>query len=69
MPTSTVMRFNCPNCDALYDLVRTEAPPTADKEIVCLCCGGPLQSCEGSFVLKYLLVRPARRARTRRAVG
>jgi predicted RNA-binding Zn-ribbon protein involved in translation (DUF1610 family) len=55
-----VTRFNCPNCDAKYDLVRTEAEPvTTDRELVCLSCGGPLRSREGRFILKYFLLEPA----------
>ena len=56
-----VTRFNCPNCDAVYDLVRTEAEfVTTDRELVCLTCGGPLRSREGRFILKYFLLEPAR---------
>jgi len=57
--------FRCPNCDAQYKIVRVEAlaEPTTDREITCLCCGGPLHGREGKFFLKYFLVeRPRRRA-------
>jgi len=65
-----VTRFNCPNCDAIYDLVRTEAGSIAtDRELVCLTCGAPLQSREGRFILKYLLLEPAHRHAGRRRVG
>jgi hypothetical protein len=60
-PTS----FNCSNCTAKYEVVRVEAPPvpTTNREITCLCCGGPLHGREEKFVLKYFLVeRPKRRA-------
>ncbi len=55
--SSTVSRFDCPNCGAQYKLVRVEtgsAPP--DRQLVCRHCGGPLQGREGKFILKYLLV-------------
>jgi hypothetical protein len=50
--------FNCPNCRAKYEIVRVEAPPRpqTDREITCICCGGPLQGRQGAFVLKYFLV-------------
>jgi DNA-directed RNA polymerase subunit RPC12/RpoP len=60
-------RFNCANCGAPYEVVRVEAPTTADGEIACLSCGVPLEAREGRFVLKYFLVgravTPNRRAR------
>ena len=35
--------FNCPNCGALYQVVKTEAgPETKDSEITCRACGGSL---------------------------
>jgi carbohydrate kinase (thermoresistant glucokinase family) len=42
-----VTRFDCPSCDAEYKLVRAEAGPPPDREIVCRRCGGPLQGREG----------------------
>lgn len=61
------MRFNCPNCDALYELERVDAPPvTVDREIVCLSCGSLLQGREDRFVLKYFLLEPSLSARMRR---
>ena len=51
--------FTCPNCQALYQLVKVEAgSETNDRELTCLSCGGPLASREGKFVLKYFLGRP-----------
>jgi predicted Zn finger-like uncharacterized protein len=51
--------FNCPNCNALYKVVRMEAKSTAgDREITCRSCGAPLQGREGDFILKYFLVKP-----------
>jgi hypothetical protein len=54
--------FKCPNCDALYQVVRVEAgPETSDGEIACRVCGSPLAARDGEFVLKYFLLRAARR--------
>jgi hypothetical protein len=48
--------FTCPNCGALYQIIKVEAGPESDsREIVCLVCGGPLAAREGEFVLKYFL--------------
>jgi hypothetical protein len=50
--------FTCPNCNALYQIVRQEAgPETVNREITCRACGGPLPNREGKFILKYFLVR------------
>jgi predicted Zn finger-like uncharacterized protein len=65
--------FTCPNCQALYDVVKVEAgPETTLREVTCLSCGGPLLAREGKFVLKYFLLREASRAeksRRRSVVG
>lgn len=54
--------FNCPNCSALYQIIKIEAgPETVDREITCRVCGGPLQGREGNFVLKYFMLRKAGR--------
>jgi predicted Zn finger-like uncharacterized protein len=62
--------FTCPNCQALYDVVKVEAgPETTLHEVMCLSCGGPLLAREGKFVLKYFLLREASRAqKTRRHI-
>jgi hypothetical protein len=58
--------FTCPNCQALYEVVKVEAGPETDsREIVCRACGGPLTGREGSFVLKYFLLRKGIRSRRR----
>jgi hypothetical protein len=58
--------FTCPNCRALYQIIKVEAGPETDsREIVCLACGGPLVAREGEFVLKYFLMRKAVRRRGR----
>jgi hypothetical protein len=56
--------FTCPNCNALYQVVKVEAgPETDDREITCRACGGPLTAREGNFVLKYFLLRKGIRSR------
>ena len=62
--------FKCPNCDALYQVVKVEALPEArDHEIKCLVCGEPLAAREGEFVLKYFLLRTAARKKTWRRLS
>jgi predicted RNA-binding Zn-ribbon protein involved in translation (DUF1610 family) len=52
------VRFNCPNCNALYQLIKAEAgPETVDRAVTCLSCGAPLPIREADFVLKYFLLR------------
>jgi hypothetical protein len=59
--------FVCPNCNALYQLVKGEAgPETVDRALTCRSCGGPLPSREGEFVLKYFLLRKAAERTVRR---
>ena len=56
--------FKCPNCDALYQIVKVETgPKSADCEITCSACGGPLPGRDGKFVMKYFLLRKASRVR------
>ena len=52
--------FRCPNCQAEYKVVRFEAPPADDQQILCLSCGGPLHNREGKFALKYFRVDDGR---------
>jgi hypothetical protein len=50
--------FKCPNCEALYHIVKVEADPQSDdREITCSVCGGPLPGREAKFVMKYFLLR------------
>ena len=51
-----VEKFQCPFCEAQYDVVRVEAPPMHDKPLLCLGCGAPLHNRDGKFVLKYFRV-------------
>ena len=62
MTRSAAVHFNCPNCNALYQIVKVEAgPETVDLEVVCRICGAPFQGREDGFVLKYFLLRKAAR--------
>ena len=62
------IHFNCPNCNALYQVVRAEpGPETIDGEIACLVCHGPLAGRDRQFVLKYFLLRKQRRRRVKSA--
>jgi len=38
----------------------SEAPPSQDREVTCLNCGGPLPARQSHFALKYFLVDPRR---------
>jgi hypothetical protein len=52
--------FMCPNCDALYQVVKAEAgPKTSDSEIECPVA--PIAARDDEFVLKYFLLRTANR--------
>jgi len=63
MATYTAVHFNCPNCDALYQRVKSEAgSETADDKPTCSVCGGPLPAGDGQFVFKYFLLREAIRS-------
>lgn len=68
MTNASPTRFECPNCGARYMVVRVEANSvSADREITCAECGGPLHGREGGFFLKYFLVeRPQLRRRRAR---
>ena len=42
---SEAIRFQCPNCEAAYEIVRVEAPPARDDhQLTCFSCGGPLHN-------------------------
>jgi hypothetical protein len=70
MATAQESRFQCPNCGAVYQLVRVVAETVAvDRELTCLGCGGSLQGREGRFVLKYFLLERPHAVTPRRAVG
>ena len=63
MSRSMAGHFNCPNCNALYQLVKAEAEPETNnrREITCRACGGPLPGRDGIFVCKYFLLPKAGR--------
>ena len=44
-----VEKFQCPFCEAQYDVVRVEAPPMHDKPLLCLSCGAPLHNRDGKL--------------------
>jgi hypothetical protein len=54
MPEQT--NVNCPTCEALYKMVRVEAPATNDRPLTCLGCGAALRNRDGKFALKYFRV-------------
>jgi hypothetical protein len=59
MPTAS---YFCQNCKALYQIVKVEAgPQTADREVTCRDCGAPFPTREGTFALKYFMLRKATR--------
>lgn len=57
MAEAQSLPFKCPNCDALYQIVRVEAAPANDRKITCLNCGGTLTGRDGQFILKYFRSR------------
>jgi hypothetical protein len=59
-PLQEETKFQCPTCDAKYKVVRIEAAPAQDRQIICVCCGGPLLSRQGKFVLKYFRIEGGR---------
>jgi hypothetical protein len=60
--TTGTQFFNCPNCNALYQIIKAEAgPESLDREVACRVCGGPLPGREGKSVVKYFLLRKAGR--------
>jgi hypothetical protein len=50
--------FHCPNCNALYQIVRIDAGPKINvRQVTCRPCGAPLPSRHGKFVVRYFLLR------------
>jgi predicted Zn finger-like uncharacterized protein len=59
--------FTCPNCQALYQIVKVEAgPESVSQEVPCRVCGAPFAGRDGKFVIKYFLLRKAVRAQKSR---
>jgi hypothetical protein len=63
MSSAGTSACECPTCGAQYKVVRVEAESvSANQQLVCRKCGGPLHGRDGR-ILKYFLVdRPRRRA-------
>ena len=61
MATSATVHFTCPNCSALYHVVKAEPGPetTNNPEVACHICSAPLPAREGQLILKYFLLRKA----------
>ena len=50
---SSFISFTCPNCQALYQIVKVEAgPESVSHDVPCRVCGAPLAGREGKLVLK-----------------
>ena len=50
--------FTCPNCQALYQLIRHEVGPETDNcGITCRDRGAPFPARDGKFVLKCFMLR------------
>jgi predicted RNA-binding Zn-ribbon protein involved in translation (DUF1610 family) len=65
----TTGQFNCPHCDALYNLIETEAgPETLDLQLTCVACDAPLSAREGRVIFKYFRAgsSPSRRKKLRK---
>ena len=61
-PVTEAIKFQCPNCEAGYKVVRVEAARTGkDHQLTCLGCGAPLLNREGKFALKYFRTEGSRR--------
>jgi ribosomal protein S27E len=66
----TFISFKCPNCEALYQLVKVEAgPETTFHDVACPACGVPLPGREGNLILKYFLLRNGGRRRRAKRSG
>ena len=48
MPNLYAAPFKCPNCRALYQVIRIEAAPANDGAITCHSCGGPFLPGKGN---------------------
>jgi predicted Zn finger-like uncharacterized protein len=61
-----IRSFTCPNCQALYYVVKGERGlETVDRQVACRVCGASFPGREGDFVLKYFLLGKAARPRGR----
>jgi predicted Zn finger-like uncharacterized protein len=59
MPKTGILPlFNCPNCEALYQVVEAETgPETVYGDVPCRKCGRFLAGRKGEYVLKYFYLR------------
>jgi predicted Zn finger-like uncharacterized protein len=56
--------FKCPDCGAVYQVVKVEAgPETVDRQVRCRAYGALLGGRDGEFVLKYFLLWNPRQLR------
>ena len=55
--TSKFSFYKCPNCEALYQLIKSQVSPRDDPQIACGACSTSLPAREGEFALKYFLLR------------
>jgi hypothetical protein len=56
------IHFNCPYCNALFEIVRTKADPkTTTERATCQACAGPLPPRDGNFIVRYFFLRKALR--------
>ena len=70
MATGNALAFDCPNCNAHYQVIKVEAAPeTVDRDISCCSCGRALIGREGNLVLKYFMMRKAERVHRLRKVA
>ena len=50
----TFISFKCPNCEALYQLVKVEAgPETTFHDVACLSMRRAASGARGNLILKY----------------
>jgi uncharacterized paraquat-inducible protein A len=61
--------FQCPQCDAVYQVVRVEAESACDRDINCPVCHAPLRSRDGQFILKYFLMGKPKHSRAARTAS
>ena len=54
---SAAVHFNCPHCNALYQIIKVEAGPEtiSDRWVTCRNCARALPAREGNSVIKYFL--------------
>jgi hypothetical protein len=53
--------YKCPNCAALYQLIKSQVGPRDNPQTSCGACSGELPARDGEFALKYFMLREAAR--------